>query len=147
MPGIREATSADVSTIVDIFHRARAAALPFLPVLHSPAEDLAFFGGLVDAGAGRVAIEGERVRGFLILGPTSVEHLYVAPDAWRQGIGRALIEEAKRERPAGLDLWVFRRNEGAVAFYAAHGFSVVERTDGAGNEEGEPDVRMAWPGG
>lgn len=43
-------------------------------------------------------------------------------------------------------MWVFQRNEGARAFYAKHGFTEVERTDGAANEEREPDVLLAWPG-
>ena len=42
-----------------------------------------------------------------------------------------------------LELWVFQRNTGAVAFYEAHGFAIVEATDGD-NEEQEPDFRMTW---
>ena len=30
--------------------------------------------------------------------------------------------------------------------YERQGFVAVERTDGAGNEEREPDVRLVWPG-
>jgi ribosomal protein S18 acetylase RimI-like enzyme len=75
-----------------------------------------------------------------------VEHLYVKPDAQRAGIGSTLLDAAKARRPAGLRLWVFQRNEGARAFYAKHGFAEVERTDGAANEEREPDVLLAWPG-
>ena len=75
-----------------------------------------------------------------------MEHLYVRPDAQRTGIGTALIEAAKERRPAGLRLWVFQRNEAARAFYARHDFTEVELTDGAGNEEREPDVLLAWTG-
>jgi ribosomal protein S18 acetylase RimI-like enzyme len=57
-----------------------------------------------------------------------------------------LLDTAKARRPEGLRLWVFQRNEGARAFYAKHGFTEVERTDGAANEEREPDVLLAWPG-
>ena len=32
----------------------------------------------------------------------------------------------------------------ALEFYAARGFTEVRRTDGATNEEREPDVLMAW---
>ena len=73
-----------------------------------------------------------------------VEHLYVRPDAQRVGIGAALLEAAKARRPAGLRLWVFQRNHGARAFYARHGFAEMELTDGADNEEREPDVLLAW---
>jgi GNAT superfamily N-acetyltransferase len=44
----------------------------------------------------------------------------------------------------GLRLWTFQKNEGARRFYERHGFDVVEMTDGAGNEEHEPDVLYAW---
>ena len=48
--------------------------------------------------------------------------------------------------PSGFCLWVFESNEPARGFYRHHGLVELERTDGAGNEEREPDVRMAWPG-
>ena len=43
-----------------------------------------------------------------------------------------------------LELWVFQRNFGAIAFDEVHGFAIVASTDGADNEEHEPDHRMAW---
>jgi len=35
-------------------------------------------------------------------------------------------------------------NGPAQRLYERHGFVAVERTDGAGNEECEPDVRYVW---
>jgi hypothetical protein len=35
-------------------------------------------------------------------------------------------------------------NVGARCFYERHGFTAVEMTDGAGNDERQPDVRYAW---
>jgi chorismate mutase len=43
-------------------------------------------------------------------------------------------------------LWVFESNRPARTFYARRGLVELERTDGSGNEEKAPDVRMAWPG-
>jgi hypothetical protein len=43
-----------------------------------------------------------------------------------------------------MRLWVFESNVPARRFYELHGFVAVERTDGAGNEERAPDVRMEW---
>ena len=43
-----------------------------------------------------------------------------------------------------LQLWTFQRNAQARRFYEARGFVVVEQTDGAGNEEKEPDARYLW---
>jgi GNAT superfamily N-acetyltransferase len=73
-----------------------------------------------------------------------VEQLYVDPEHTGAGIGSRLIELAKDRSPAGLQLWTFQANEGARRFYERHGFTVVELTDGAGNEEHQPDVRYAW---
>lgn len=83
---------------------------------------------------------------FLALGGDMVEHLNVRPDSQRTGIGTALLDAAKARRPAGLRLWVFQRNQGALSFYSRHGFVEIELTDGAGNDEREPDVLLAWPG-
>ena len=43
-----------------------------------------------------------------------------------------------------LQLWTFQRNLSARRFYEARGFALVEQTDGARNEEKEPDARYLW---
>ena len=39
-----------------------------------------------------------------------------------------------------LQLWTFRRNAPARRFYEARGFALIQQTDGARNEEKEPDA-------
>jgi hypothetical protein len=39
---------------------------------------------------------------------------------------------------------VFQRNIRARRFYESRGFHLVEETDGAANEEREPDARYRW---
>lgn len=73
-----------------------------------------------------------------------LEQLYVLPNWSGQGIGSQLLELAKEQNPAGLQLWTFVSNAAARAFYEKRGFVVVEQTDGASNEEREPDLRMVW---
>ena len=73
-----------------------------------------------------------------------LDQLYVAPAYTGRGIGSQLIELAKQRQPAGLQLWTFQVNAGARRLYERHGFRAVEMTDGAGNEERQPDVRYAW---
>jgi hypothetical protein len=41
-------------------------------------------------------------------------------------------------------LWTFQVNGPARRFYERHGFIAVERTDGHGNEEREPDIGYIW---
>ena len=72
-----------------------------------------------------------------------VTALYVAAGERGRGAGRMLLDAAKGEAGAGLDLWTFEANEGARRFYAREGFVECERTDGD-NEEGLPDLRLEW---
>jgi ribosomal protein S18 acetylase RimI-like enzyme len=44
--------------------------------------------------------------------------LYVLPDAWRTGVGTALLTASGTVR----SVWVLENNEPAQAFYARHGF-------------------------
>jgi hypothetical protein len=41
--------------------------------------------------------------------------------------------------------WTFQRNKAARRFYERHGFTLVRETDGARNEEKEPDAEYCWP--
>jgi ribosomal protein S18 acetylase RimI-like enzyme len=123
-----------------IFRAARAEALPYLPVLHTPEEDDAFFAGLAERCDAFLAGDD----GFIVVSPGHVEQLYVHPRAQGQGIGSALLRHAQSLHRDGLELWVFQRNTRAIAFYERRGFTVVRRTDGASNEEREPDVLMRW---
>ncbi len=74
--------------------------------------------------------------------------MYVDPDHWRQGVGKALMEAAL-ERLAGLPyseavLWTFKKNDRAIAFYEQNGW----RPDGAEKihpRTGEPAVRYRRP--
>ena len=140
---LRRATEADAPTIAALFRRS-FGTLAFLPTLHTPAEDLRFFSGVVRDDEVWVWEEDGRVVAFAALGPGRLEHIYVEPELHGGGIGGALLARAKERRPGGLDLWTFQRNEGARRLYERHGFRAVEETDGAGNEQREPDVRYEW---
>jgi ribosomal protein S18 acetylase RimI-like enzyme len=139
---LRPARSADAPAITEVFQAARAHSLAFLANLHTDAEDHAFFAGVIGRDEVTVAEAGGRVVAFLALADDELDHLYVHPDRHRQGLGTALVRHAQGARTR-LELWVFQRNTGALAFYEAHGFAIVGATDGD-NEEHEPDFRMAW---
>ncbi len=77
-----------------------------------------------------VAVE-DRIRGFATISPAAgvLMALYVDPDAWGGGVGRALLEEAQRrlaERCAEATLFVLKGNTRACRFYEANGW----RADG-----------------
>ena len=91
-----------------------------------------------------IASLGERLAGFMALSPDAfLTGLYLAAHARSKGIGKALIERAKRLSPGGLQLWTFVANKGAQRFYLREGFQEVRRTDGE-NEEGLPDILYRW---
>ena len=85
-----------------------------------------------------------QIAGYLALSPGVVEHLYIDPEFQNRGLGRDLLEFAKKACPGGLELWVFQKNSDARRFYERHGFCLELLTDGAGNMEREPDALYRW---
>ena len=144
---VRAAPAGDLGGIVAVFERSRAAAMPWLPVLHSPDEDLRFFADEIDRSQAWVSLAEGQVTAFAVLRDGWLHHLYVDPPCQGRGIGGELLDRVVAASPGGLQLWVFERNVRAQAFYRVHGFEVVERTDGAGNEEREPDLLMSYTPG
>ena len=113
---------------------------PWMPKLHSRAQDAWFVGELLKTHVVRMGFAGGL--GFLARRGGVVDALYLAPLARGKGLGRALLDEAKAL--GFLGLWTFQANPGARAFYRREGFVEVRFTDGAGNEERLPDVWMEW---
>jgi GNAT superfamily N-acetyltransferase len=144
---IRRAEPGDAEAIAEIFLRARAP-MTYLPEVHTDAETREWIrSAVLPEQEVWVADEGGRLSGFAALHVDMLEHLYVHPDAQGRGIGTSLLGVAMERRPAGLCLWVFQRNENARRFYARHGFTLVRMTDGAANEEREPDALYEWSPG
>ena len=75
--------------------------------------------------------------------PGWIDQLCVLRSAQSGGIGSALLRVAQ-EAHDSLSLWTFQRNTPARRFYEARGFRPIRETDGAGNEEKEPDVLYLW---
>ncbi len=124
---------------------ANVGSMP--PMVHSREETHAWMAGRLAADSeGWVAERDGRIVGYLVITGDWVDDLFLAPGETGHGIGTALLDLAKAQRPGGVCLWVFESNQGARRFYRRHGFVELESTDGSGNEERAPDVRMAWPG-
>lgn len=140
---IRRGDPADASDVARIFRESRAEAMPWLPVMHSLDEDLAWFGKAL-AGESYVFEEDGRVLGFAIVREDELDALYVAPAAQWRGVGSALFRRAQEGRPDGLSWWVFRDNERTRRFYESLGARFLYETDGRENEERTPDARYEW---
>ena len=142
---IRPARSADAEAIADVHLDSRREAMPWLPVLHSRDDTIAYFAGHVLLHEEVVVAEvNQLVVGFIALEGDHVDHLYIAPAYQGRGIGDTLLAMAKEVRPDGLMLWTFQRNARARQFYEARGFVAAELTDGSRNEEREPDALYRW---
>jgi putative acetyltransferase len=82
--------------------------------------------------------------GFVTVDPRTLylDQIVVAPERWGFGVGSALLTEAKRLSPRGLDLDVNTDNARAIRFYEKCGFVIA----GAGKNpiSGKPVHRMSW---
>ncbi len=144
---LRLAIIEDAPRLAIIHRSAFKAAMPHLPDLHTPEEELGFYQNVVLAECDVWVVEdGDEIAGFIALKPGWVDHLYVATDHQGKGIGSRLINHAK-EVQDNLHLYTFKANAGARRFYDARDFQIIKMTDGADNEENEPDILYAWAKG
>ncbi|ASY33322.1 MULTISPECIES: GNAT family N-acetyltransferase [unclassified Streptomyces] len=143
---LRRAGKSDARGAADVWLRSFAAALPGVRRAHSDDEVREWFTYVVVPGMETWVAEtgGGDLVGVLALSDDELEQLYLSPEARGQGLGERFVALAKERRPAGLDLWTFQVNTPARRFYERHGFVAAEETDGARNEEKEPDVRYVW---
>ncbi len=142
---IVKATEGDMSEVAHVFRLSREAALPYLPKLHTPKEDVSFFRAKVFNRQTVYVLKenGERTVGFIAFDREWIHHLYILPELTGHGLGTQLMKLAKKGSKA-LQLWAFKRNQSAIDFYKKHGFKIIKETNGAENEEKEPDVLMQW---
>jgi GNAT superfamily N-acetyltransferase len=144
---LRQARPSDAVAIAALHLAARREAMPYLPALHGDDEVRAWMRDtLLPRAEVWIAEIAEEPVGYLALVDDILDHLYVAPGHQGRGVGSLLLAKAKALRPAGLRLYTFQRNRRARAFYGARGFAPVGFSDGAGNQEGEPDVLYEWRG-
>jgi ribosomal protein S18 acetylase RimI-like enzyme len=144
---VRLGTAEDAHALADLYSEARRAAVPQMPPsMHTDEEHRGYY--TRQLGEDEITVwvaeaDGEPL-GFAMCTPTFLDGLYVRPDLKGQGVGSLLLDVVEATHPEGYELWVFESNTGAQRLYERRGLVVVERTDGAGNEEKAPDLRMAW---
>ena len=91
-----------------------------------------------------LAETGGMLAGFVTVDPKTMylDQIVVAPEHWGSSVALALLDEAKRISPRGLDLLVNKDNARAIRFYEKHGFKY------AGEDKnpvsGIAVSRMAW---
>jgi putative acetyltransferase len=100
--------------------------------------------GLVPAATIMVAEAKDEMIGFVTVDPDTLylDQIVVAPEYWGMGLASALIAEARRLSPRGLNLDVNTDNARAIAFYQKEGFAISG--DGINPLSGRPVHHMRW---
>ena len=118
----RALEDADFPALLDLW------AASWAEVYADFAADRAWFESHVRAEMGKGALcrlcEDDGLAGFLLIYPANgyIEHICVAAAGKGQGVALALLEEASRLSPRGLELTVRAANGRAIRFYEREGF-------------------------
>lgn len=137
--GIRPAREGDRERMLEVWELAVRATHHFL--MESNIEELRPLvadGFANDEVAWWVLVDvDDAVAGFLGYTPGTVDALFIDPAYHRHGGGRMLIEHAQALSGGGaLSVDVNEQNDGAVRFYEATGFAIVDRSPT--DEDGRP---------
>ncbi|MCB0137956.1 MAG: GNAT family N-acetyltransferase [Caldilineaceae bacterium] len=91
-----------------------------------------------------IAEANNTLAGFVTCAPEIryLDQLVVAPEYWGSSVAPALLDEAKRLSPDGLDLLVNKDNNRAIRFYEKHGFQYIG--DDKNPVSGLAVNRMRW---
>jgi len=141
---IRALVAGETDAAAAIHRRGMATIACFDLDRHTPEEDRAYYRDdvfpdceILGAFVNRVLL------GHVAWRPGWIEHFYVDPSRQSAGIGTRLLAGVQAQQD-DIQLWTFQANSGARRFYERHGFVAEQFTDGADNEEHEPDVRYRW---
>jgi len=142
---LRRAIAADAPAMADVYLDAFKATYDFAP-FHDEADIRRWVRQTVIPHLESwVAIDAsDQVVALMALSSDALEQLYLTPEWWGRGLGSRLLALAKQRRPRGIRLYTFQANTRARSFYEHHGFRAVRFSDGAGNEEQQPDILYSW---
>ena len=136
---IRAYRAADEQQVLEVWYRAAVIAHSFLPDEVLSAERQQIKERWLPVSETLVYVCDRRVAGFLSMLGNEVGGLFVDPDYQQRGIGRALLDEARKARSV-LELSVFAENRRGQLFYLAYGFEVVGRQ--TNQETGRAELRL-----
>jgi ribosomal protein S18 acetylase RimI-like enzyme len=141
---LRPLTLADMAAAARVHRIAYDERLPWLAGRYTLEQDRWLFRERVfPASEVAGAFIRHRLVGIIAFHAGWVDQLYVLPEMQSRGIGTALLAHAQAKF-GHLQLWVFKRNTAARAFYEARGFHFVRAHDGSENDEHEPAALYEW---
>jgi GNAT superfamily N-acetyltransferase len=143
---IREYRPSDLDAVTILWRVARERSLPELQLTKGYFfyEDQNYFRDrvLVKNQVWVVDVDGYAVA-FMAMDNDFIDHLYIHPAYWRQGIGTRLLNFAREQSPDHVWLYTLQANKNAMAFYEKNGF-VAEKFGVSPPPENEPDVEYHW---
>lgn len=138
---IRPADPGDTDSIVALWLAASCEAHSFVPAEYWESKAPEMRDVYIPGSETYVAIDDDRVLGFISLAGDFVPALFVDPAAQGSGVGSKLLAHVQSIRDE-LSLAVYTQNERALGFYKHQGFAVIEeRVNG---DTGKPESVMSW---
>jgi len=142
---LRRYAAADETAAIELWRRTWQIAYPHIDFsARVPWWRERWRGELAPRATITVAERDGAMIGFVTVEPGNgyLDQLVVAPEDWGSPLAAALLDEAKRVAPKGIDLLVNQDNRRAVRFYKKHGF-VIAGTD-INPRSGAPLHKMSW---
>ena len=143
---IREYRPEDFDAVTILWRIAREKSLPEFQRAkgHFFYEDQDYFRDHVLKENQVFVVEADRKPvAFMAMRAEFIDHLYVHPEYQKRGIGKKLLDFARRLSPKHIWLYTLQINANARAFYEKNGFT-AEKFGVSPPPESEPDVEYHW---
>jgi putative acetyltransferase len=142
---LRRYTSTDEDAAIELWRRSWQHHYPHLDFMaRLPWWRERWRNELVPTATIAIAECDDRLIGFVTVDPKTgyLDQIVVAPEAWGSDVAAALMAEAKRLSPGGIELAVNADNARAIRFYEKQGFAVSG--DDVNPLSGAPVRKMSW---
>lgn len=151
----RKITEEDIEDVIQLYQDTRAEALPFLSESPSQGDTLEYLQTqLLSKTYTRISViykssdpeDLGKIAGFVTLRGRPrpfIEHLYVAPKYWGQGVGGHLLGSTMLAAPT-LELYCLQKNDRGKTFCQRQGFYPAKIVDETENIPSEPAILYRW---
>jgi ribosomal protein S18 acetylase RimI-like enzyme len=143
---IRRYVVDDFAAVTRLWRAAREVAFPDFMIRHPHTfeEDCDYFRNVILQNNDVLVLETDgQLAGFMAIAGDFVDQLYIHPDFQRRGLGKELLDFAKRQSAEHVWLYTLQINRNGRAFYEKNGF-VAEKFGVSPEPESEPDVEYHW---